>query len=89
MTSASSLKTPLMDWSGCAWVESVEGRLSGVPVVMGTRMQADGVLENFDDGLSGKRSAITFFWMNTPFAECWLLLAACKRQTRPDARIAR
>jgi uncharacterized protein (DUF433 family) len=61
MTSASSLKTPLMDWSGCAWVESVEGRLSGVPVVMGTRMQADGVLENFDDGLSVEEICYHFF----------------------------
>jgi hypothetical protein len=35
-----------MDWSGCDEVEQVEGRLSGVPVLKGTRVQADFVLDN-------------------------------------------
>ncbi len=46
------LKTELMDWNGCAWVESVPERMHGVPVLLETRMPADGVLENFDDGMS-------------------------------------
>ena len=46
------LKTLLLDWTGCKWVESVPERLGGVPVLVQTRMPVDGVLENFDDGLS-------------------------------------
>jgi len=47
-----NLKTELMDWNGCKWVESVPGRVHGTPVVIDSRMPADGVLENFDDGLT-------------------------------------
>jgi len=35
-----------MDWSGCGEVEQVAGKLSGVPVLKGTRVQADLVLDN-------------------------------------------
>lgn len=41
-----------MDWTGCALVERVPGRLSGVPVVKDTRVQADAIVENYADGLS-------------------------------------
>ncbi len=41
-----------MDWSGCKWVESVPDRMSGTPVLRNTRVDADGLLHNFDDGLS-------------------------------------
>jgi uncharacterized protein (DUF433 family) len=40
------------DWSGCDEVEQVEGRLSGVPVLKDTRMQADLVVDNYQAGLS-------------------------------------
>jgi uncharacterized protein (DUF433 family) len=50
-----------MDWTGCEWVESVPERMHGVPVLVGTRMQADGVLENFDAGLSVKEICYHFF----------------------------
>ncbi len=40
------------DWSGCDEVEQVEGRLSGVPVLKDTRMQADLVADNYQAGLS-------------------------------------
>lgn len=38
-----------MDWTGCAVVESVPGKMSGVPVLRHTRMPADSVIENFAD----------------------------------------
>ncbi len=50
-----------MDWTGCEWVESVSERMHGVPVLVGTRMQADGVLENFDAGLSVEEICYHFF----------------------------
>ena len=41
-----------MDWSGCELVESVPGKVSGVPLIRGTRVPADQVIESFDDGES-------------------------------------
>ncbi len=39
-----------IDWSECPIVEAVPGRMNGMPVVKGTRMPADGVVENFQTG---------------------------------------
>jgi uncharacterized protein (DUF433 family) len=41
-----------IDWSACPDVERVPGRVSGQWVVAGTRILADGVIENADAGLS-------------------------------------
>ena len=37
-----------MDWSGCELVEVVPGKVSGVPLVNGTRIPADFVIESYD-----------------------------------------
>jgi uncharacterized protein (DUF433 family) len=39
-----------MDWSGCELVEVVPGKVSGVPLVKGSRVPADQVVESLDDG---------------------------------------
>jgi uncharacterized protein (DUF433 family) len=39
-----------MDWSGCELVEVIPGKVSGVPLVKGTRIPADFIVENFDNG---------------------------------------
>ena len=36
-----------MDWTGCADVEVIPGKVSGVPLVKGSRVQADSVVESF------------------------------------------
>ena len=36
-----------MDWTGCELVEVVEEKLSGVPLVAGTRVPADVIVTNF------------------------------------------
>jgi uncharacterized protein (DUF433 family) len=41
-----------MDWSGCELVEVVPGKVSGQPLVKGTRIPADFVIESFE--LTGK-----------------------------------
>jgi uncharacterized protein (DUF433 family) len=46
-----------LDWSGCDEVERVEGKLSGVPVLKDTRVQADLVLDNYQAGLSAEEIA--------------------------------
>ena len=50
-----------MDWSHCPDVESVPDRLSGVPVVKGTRVQADAVIQHFDGGFSAEEIADEIF----------------------------
>jgi uncharacterized protein (DUF433 family) len=49
-----------MDWSDCPLVEVVPGKVSGVPILKGTRMQADAVLENYVGGSSPEEIAENF-----------------------------
>jgi uncharacterized protein (DUF433 family) len=39
-----------MDWSGCDLVEVIEGKVSGLPLVKGTRVPADVIVSNFLSG---------------------------------------
>jgi uncharacterized protein (DUF433 family) len=39
-----------MDWAGCDVVEIVSGKVSGVPLIKGTRVPADQVIESLDHG---------------------------------------
>jgi uncharacterized protein (DUF433 family) len=41
---------PAIDWTDCPIVESVPGKVSGVPILVGTRVQADSILENYEGG---------------------------------------
>lgn len=49
-----------MDWSGCEYVEVIPGKVSGVPLVRGSRVQADTVLESFELGESVDDIAYSF-----------------------------
>ena len=49
-----------MNWLGCEVVESVNDRMGGVPVLRRSRMFADSIVENFDDGLSPEEIAEDF-----------------------------
>ena len=40
----------LVDWSDCPLVERNPLKLSGVPIVVHTRVQADSIVENFESG---------------------------------------
>ena len=42
----------MLDWSKCAAVESVPGKLSGTWVFRGTRVPVFAVFENLEDGLT-------------------------------------
>jgi uncharacterized protein (DUF433 family) len=39
-----------MDWSDCPLVEVDPLKMHGVPILKGTRMQADSIVENYEDG---------------------------------------
>jgi uncharacterized protein (DUF433 family) len=41
-----------LDWSKCAAVESVPGKVSGAWVLRGTRIPVEAVFENLADGLT-------------------------------------
>ena len=41
-----------MDWNGCDLVERMPGKMSGDPVVKGTRILADTIVEDSDLGSS-------------------------------------
>ncbi len=43
-------KTAAVDWSGCPLVEVNPRKVSGAPILKGTRVQADAIIENFEDG---------------------------------------
>jgi len=41
-----------MTWEGCEAVERVPGKMSGEPVIKGTRVLADTIISNFESGSS-------------------------------------
>jgi len=50
----------IIDWSDCPLVEVNPEKVSGVPILKGTRMQADSVVENYEDGSSVDEIADNF-----------------------------
>ena len=49
-----------IDWSECALVEIKPGVHSGAPVLRGTRMPANAIVDNFDYGVSAAEIAEQF-----------------------------
>lgn len=43
-----------MDWSQCPDVERIPGKVSGAWLVVGTRIPAEAVIDNADDGFSAE-----------------------------------
>jgi len=52
--------TDTIDWSECPLVEATPGILSGAPVLSGTRMPVDAIVDNFDYGLTAEEIAKHF-----------------------------
>jgi len=40
----------VIDWTDCPLVEVIPGKVSGVPLLKGTRLPADTILENYQGG---------------------------------------
>jgi len=49
-----------MDWKDCEIVETIPGKVSGRPIVKGTRVPADAVVENYESGESVEEIAFNF-----------------------------
>jgi uncharacterized protein (DUF433 family) len=50
----------VVDWSGCDAVETVPGKVLGQPLLRGTRVPADAVVENYEAGESVEAIAYKF-----------------------------
>jgi uncharacterized protein (DUF433 family) len=46
------IEKPKANWSECSLVEARSGVLGGAPVLVGTRMPVDAIVDNFDHGVS-------------------------------------
>jgi uncharacterized protein (DUF433 family) len=53
-------KKTAVDWSDCPIVEVVPGKVSGVPILKGTRVQAYSVVENYEGRSPVEEIAFTF-----------------------------
>jgi len=71
-----------MDWSGCEVVETVPGKVSGAPLVKGSRVQADTVLESHHLGESVDEIAYSFD-LNPSDIRALLTYAAAHELTKP------
>jgi uncharacterized protein (DUF433 family) len=73
-----------MDWSGCLAVERVAGKVSGQWIVKGTRILADGVLENADAGYTAEELAGEIYeGLNVDQAQALLFYAKKQRAPHP------
>ena len=50
-----------IDWTDCPDVERIPGKVSGQPIVKGTRILADGVVVNAESGLTPEEIANDIF----------------------------
>jgi uncharacterized protein (DUF433 family) len=50
----------VMDWSDCPLVEINPGKVSGTPILRGSRMPADAIVENYRGGLPAQEIAEVF-----------------------------
>lgn len=71
------------DWRGCSAVQWNPRMLSGRANVDGTRMFADSVLENYDDGMSAEEIAETYSLDLEPVEK--ILAFAASRRLRATA----
>jgi uncharacterized protein (DUF433 family) len=49
-----------IDWSGCDLVEVVPGKVSGAPILKGTRLPAQTIVDNHDYGMAPTEIAEQF-----------------------------
>jgi uncharacterized protein (DUF433 family) len=53
-------KIKVMNWSGCELVEVIPGKVSGTPLIKGTRVPVDQVLASLDAGESAEEIAYNY-----------------------------
>jgi uncharacterized protein (DUF433 family) len=73
-----------MDWTGCELVEVIPGKVSGRPLVKGTRIPADVIVENFEAGSPVEEIEENYPSL-TSATICSVLNSAQARQVRRSA----
>ncbi len=73
-------ETPVVAWKDRPFVEVVPGKVSGVPLLKGTRMPADAIMENYTDGVAADEIAEVF--QLPADAVCGLLAFAVSKTLR-------
>ncbi len=53
-------ESSVINWTNCPDVETVPGKVSGVPILKHSRMPADAIVENYADGLGADEIAEVF-----------------------------
>ena len=65
-------KKTVVDWSDCPIVESSPRKVSGVPILKGTRVQADSIVENYEGGSPVEEISENFgIPESEPSGSCW------------------
>ena len=75
-------KNPITDWSGCPLVEINPHKVSGVPIVKGTRVQADSICENYEDGSPVEEIAENFAISESTIRELLAYAASKQKQAQ-------
>jgi uncharacterized protein (DUF433 family) len=70
-----------VDWSDCPLVEVNPRKVSGAPILKGTRVQADSIVQNYEGGESVKDIAYNFSIQESAVREL-LAYAATRIATR-------
>jgi uncharacterized protein (DUF433 family) len=70
-----------MNWSECSKVEQIPGKVSGQPVVKGTRILADTIVE--DDELRSRVEEIHENYPSLPVEKIRKLIAFAHHQPQP------
>ena len=69
-----------MDWSDCPIVEVNPRKVSGAPILKGTRVQADAIVENFEGGSPIEEIAENFAVPETTIREILSFAASKQKQ---------
>lgn len=75
-----------LDWSKCAVVESVPGKLSGAWIFRGTRIPVAAVFENLEDGLTLDEVAALYDGLSREQIKAVLEFAAQSLEARTISR---
>ncbi len=72
----------VIDWSDCPLVEVIPGKVSGVPLLKGTRLPANTILENYEGGSAVEEISDNF---DTPVQTVREILSyAANKQAQPQ-----
>jgi uncharacterized protein (DUF433 family) len=73
-------ENPVIDWSDCPIVEMNPRKVSGAPILKGTRVQADSIVENYEGGSPVEEISENFGIPQTTIRELLTFVARKQKQ---------